>query len=191
MQPICLGGFVSYFARTSDSDMPISYAYWYATGIVLSSAIYMGIFHPFLLCMFKTAGKMRVACSGLIYQKSLRISKSATKDGQSGAIINLLSTDLVKLNDGLTFLYDVWKGPLEAITFFIVVYAEIGISAAVGFAFLTSFIPLKGETLVFKLLYSIFLNVIDDRIYSMDRSTISTTSNEESQTNRFSHKNHE
>lgn len=88
---------------------------------------------------------MRVACSGLIYRKSLRLRKSAAKEGQNGHIINLLSNDLSQFDDGLLYLHDVWKGPLEALAFFIVIYIEIGIAAAVGMAFLICFIPLQGN----------------------------------------------
>lgn len=85
-----------------------------------------------------------MACSGLIYQKTLRLLKSSSEEGQSGKIINLLSNDLAKFDIGLAFLHDVWKGPLEAITFFVVIYMEIGIAAIGGMAFLASFIPLQG-----------------------------------------------
>lgn len=136
---------MSYFARSDGTDVTIDDAYWYAGGVVFSSAFYTGIYHPFVLCMFTTSCKIRVACSGLIYQKALRISKSSVKEGQTGQIINLLSTDLVKLDNGLTFLYDIWKGPLEAFAFFIIIYSEIGSAALVGFGFLISFVPLKGE----------------------------------------------
>lgn len=120
-------------------------AYWYATGIVLSTAFMIVTFHPFILYIFKTSCKVRIACSGLIYQKSLRLMKSSTEEGQNGLIINLLSSDLAKFDIGLAFLHDVWKGPLEALVFFIVIYIEIGVAAVAGMAFLASFIPLQGK----------------------------------------------
>ncbi|XP_031635556.1 multidrug resistance-associated protein 4-like [Contarinia nasturtii] len=143
IQPICLGGLVGYFAQTEEINITLNDAYWYATGIVLSTAFMTITFHPFILFIFKTACKARVACSGLIYQKTLRLSKSLTEEGQNGKIINLLSSDLAKFDIGLAFLHDTWKGPLEAIVFFLVIYIEIGISAVFGMAFLASFIPLQ------------------------------------------------
>lgn len=145
IQPICLGGFVAYFAQTEATDITLNDAYWYASGIVLSSAYMIITFNPFILYQFKTACKVRVACSGLIYQKSLRLLKSSTEEGQSGKIINLLSNDLAKFDLGMTFLNDLWKGPLQAIAFFVVIYMEIGIASVVGMAFLFSFVPLQGN----------------------------------------------
>lgn len=104
-------------------------------------------FHPFILYLFKTSCKLRVACSGLLYKKTLQLSKSSTEEGQNGKIINLLSDDLVKIQDGLPFLFDMWEGPLEAIAFFVVIYMEIGTAAIVGIAFLASFIPLQGKNI--------------------------------------------
>lgn len=145
-QPICLGGFVAYFAQSEGQyDIPLRDAYWYASGIVLSTAFMVLTFHPFILVINKTACKVRVACSGLVYQKSLRLLRSSTKDGQNGHIINLLSNDLAKFDLGLSYLHDVWKGPMEAIAYFIVIYLEIGLSGVVGMAFLTSFIPLQSK----------------------------------------------
>lgn len=103
-------------------------------------------YHPFILFVFKTGCKVRVACSGLIYRKSTRLLKSSAQDGQSGQIINLMANDLSKLEIGMSFfIYDFWKGPLEALSFFGVIYHEIGLSAVIGMAFLASFIPLQGK----------------------------------------------
>lgn len=111
---------------------------------MLSSAVLVVGFNPTILYIFKTSCRLRVACAGLMYQKTLRLSKSSAEDGLNGKIINLLSNDLSKLDLCFGFVHDVWKGPMEAIVFFIVIYYEIGISAVVGMAFLVSFTPLQG-----------------------------------------------
>lgn len=103
------------------------------------------VYHWFIYYLFNTSAKIRVACAGLIYQKVLRLSKSSAEEGQNGKIVNLISTDLAKFDDGLTFLYDVWKGPLQAIVFFVVIYMEIGVAAFAGMAFMASFVPLQGK----------------------------------------------
>lgn len=145
IQPICLGGFVSYFAQTNATEISTIDAYWYASGIVLATGFITLTFHPFVLYTAKEACKIRVACSGLIYSKSLRLLKSATQEGQNGQIINLLSNDLSKFDRAITFLYCVWKGPFETIAYSMVIYREIGISAVIGMAFLVAFVPLQGN----------------------------------------------
>lgn len=144
MQPICLGGLVSYFAQTETTDITLSDAYWYASGIVLITAYMLATFHPFIFYIYAMACKMRVACSGLVYQKSLRLLRSSTEEGQSGRIIHLLSNDLPKFDLGMGYLHDVWKGPMQAVAYFVVIYMEIGIAGVAGMAFLVSFVPLQG-----------------------------------------------
>lgn len=150
IQPIFLGNFVSYFAQTDDNNQITSTeAYCNAFGIILSAAFFALIFSPFVLYMCETSYKIRVAYSGLIYRKALQISKSSTENGRNGIIINLLSNDLAKFHDGLSYIFDAWRGPFEAVFFFIIIYMEIGNAAIVGYAFLASFIPLKGTNTKF------------------------------------------
>lgn len=144
VQPLCLGGLVAYFVP-NQTQISSDDAYMYASGIVLTTAFMIVTFHPFILYILKTACKLRLGCGGLIYRKSLRLSKSTTEDGLNGRVINLLSNDLGKFDIGLAFLHDIWKGPIESLVFGIIIYMEIGISAVVGMAFLASFIPLQGR----------------------------------------------
>lgn len=137
---------MSYFAP-NQTEITIKDAYWYAFGIAFSSAIMVLTFHPFILYVLTVAAKYRVACSGLIYKKSLKLSKSSTEDGLNSKVINLISNDLAKFDLGLGFLHDIWKGPIEAIVFGTVIYFEIGSPAIIGMAFLASFIPLQGNGL--------------------------------------------
>lgn len=143
LQPLCLGGLVSYFTL-NQTDISSDDAYAYATGIVLSTVFTVVCFHPFIFNIFEMACEFRLGCSGLIYRKSLRLSKSTTEDGPNGKVINLLSNDLNKFDLGVLFLTYTWKGPIEAIVSGIFIYKEIGISAIVGMAFLASFIPFQG-----------------------------------------------
>lgn len=126
-----------------------------------------------------------IGCSGLIYKKSVRLLKSAAEEGQNGTIINLLSNDLSKFDIGLAFLHDVWKGPFEALAFFIVIYMEIGVAAVAGMAFLASFIPLQGK--FNDCMYDERTLNFDSLIWfsSMDWPQISTVAHEEHKTNGF------
>lgn len=88
--------------------------------------------------------QLRSGCSGLIYQKLLRISKSS-ESGQNGQIINLLSNDLLKFDRAITLLFVVLRAPMELIAYSVVIYTEIGVSAVIGMAFLIAFVPFQGK----------------------------------------------
>lgn len=68
IQPLCLGGLVAYFAA-DQTHISKTDAYWYAGGIVISSAVSVTTFHPFFLYIFETGTKVRLGCSGLVYRK--------------------------------------------------------------------------------------------------------------------------
>lgn len=138
---------VDYFAQAEDKDQKITEAdaYWYATGIIVTTAYIFGSFHIFSLYTMRTAGKLRVACSGMIYQKTLRLVKSSIEDGDHGKIINLLSNDLAKFDLVFYFIQEIWKGPIQALSFLVVIYLEVGWSGVIGLFFLLSFIPLQGK----------------------------------------------
>lgn len=60
--------------------------------------------------MSKMGYIFRVASSGLMYQKVLRLTKSSNEDGLNGRIINILSNDLGMFDIALGFIHDIWKG---------------------------------------------------------------------------------
>lgn len=93
--------------------------------------------------MYKIGGKIRVACGGLIYQKSLRIFKSSAQSVQTGTIVNLLANDVKKFDEAILLAIGLWCAPLEIVSFFIITYLEVGVSALAGIGFLMCFIPLQ------------------------------------------------
>lgn len=145
VQPICLGGLLSYFSPIKEFKVTLNEAYWYATGIVLSNAFTLIAYHPFDMWKVKMAGLLRTSCSGLVYRKALRLSKSQVGEGENGRITNLLSNDISKIDSAIRMINYVWNGPLETLVFATVIYIEVGISALVGITFLASFIPLQGN----------------------------------------------
>lgn len=67
-QPLFLGGLISYFSP-GQTEITKNEAYYYATGVVMSMFINVLIVYPFLLYLYHTAMKIRVACCSLIYRK--------------------------------------------------------------------------------------------------------------------------
>ncbi|XP_059610916.1 ATP-binding cassette sub-family C member 4-like [Phlebotomus argentipes] len=141
-QPLCLGGLVTYFSP-GDEIVSKTEAYMYALGIIISSLIPVLIFHPFILFIFQQGMKIRVGTCALMYEKVMRLSKSAVFDGLNGQVINLMSNDVGRFDIAMAFIHDLWKGPTEAILLGYFIYREIGVSGVLGMAFLLSFIPLQ------------------------------------------------
>lgn len=93
--------------------------------------------------MFCIGTKIRLALSGLIYRKCLKLSKSSSNDGSNGKAINIMSNDLGKFDICLVFLHDLWKGPVESLLLGTVMFLHIEYAAIIGIGFMFLFIPLQ------------------------------------------------
>lgn len=145
IQPICLGGLINYFGQSEgDESITLGEAYAYASGIVLSTAFIMVTFHPYIFYAKNVSCNLRMACSGLIYKKALKILKSSAEEGQNGKIINILSSDLARFEVSFINIHDIWEGPLHVLLFLIVIYMQIGYYSVIGILFMLAFIPLQG-----------------------------------------------
>lgn len=144
IQPLCLGGLVMYF-RPGQQDTTEQEAYLYAAAIVVCILVPAISFHPFIMYILQIGMKIRLGCCAILYQKALRISKSMTIDGFDGQVINLMSNDVSKFDYGITYVHDLWKGPLELFILGYFIYREINICGLVGIGFMLLFIPLQGE----------------------------------------------
>ena len=142
LQPLFLGGLVSYFAA-GQSTVSEREAIYYAAGIVSCSLVMVCTLQPNLFYAFKTSTRIRVALSGLIYRKCLQISKNSTDDGLRGRAINILANDLSMFDSALCFIQDWWKGPTESLIIGYLMYREIGWAAVIGMSFMLAFIPLQ------------------------------------------------
>lgn len=143
IQPLCLGGLVSYFAP-GQTLYTKQDAYVFTLGIIVGVANNVFTFHPYMLWMQEKSLNIRSGLSGLLYKKAMSMSKAATPEGLNGKMINLMSNDLPRFEQALGFLHEVWKGPMESILFTYFMYQEIGVAAVIGTAVVLSFIPLQG-----------------------------------------------
>lgn len=141
---MCLGGLVMYF-RPGQTDITEQEAYLYAGAIVVCNLLPAVTFHPYCLYILQIGMKIRLGCSAMLYKKALRISKSMTVDGFDGQVINLMSNDVSRFDSAITFVQDLWKGPLELFILGYFIYREIRFCGLVGIGFMLLFIPLQGK----------------------------------------------
>ncbi|CAF1332047.1 unnamed protein product [Didymodactylos carnosus] len=95
--------------------MSASTAWLLAVGIIFMSAFSSFIYHPYFYQIQLCAIQLRVAYSGLLYRKVLRLSSRSTNTMSSGQIINLLSNDVSQIEPALYFINYIWVAPLEVI----------------------------------------------------------------------------
>lgn len=133
------------YFRPGQTDTTEQEAYFYASAIVVCILVPAITFHPFTLYLLQIGMKIRLGCCAMLYQKALRISKSMTVDGFDGQVINLMSNDVSRFDQAITFVHDLWKGPLEVVVLGFFIYREIDFCGLVGIGFMLLFIPLQGK----------------------------------------------
>ncbi|XP_076648686.1 putative multidrug resistance-associated protein lethal(2)03659 isoform X2 [Halictus rubicundus] len=142
LQPIFLGRLLKYYS--SPNEITKEEAYWYATGVILCSALLIFVIHPYMMAILHMGMKMRVACCSLIYRKALKLSRTALGETTVGQAVNLLSNDVNRFDVAIIFLHYLWIGPLETVIVMYFMYREVEISAIIGVAVLLLFVPLQG-----------------------------------------------
>jgi ATP-binding cassette subfamily C (CFTR/MRP) protein 4 len=139
-QPLLIGRLMTYYTPNQTSTSK-NEAYIYASFIVVSSFLYVVIGHCYAFGLAHLGMKIRVACSSLIYRKSLKLSQSVLAESGVGQMVNLLSNDVGRFDVALSNVHFLWMGPLETLVILGLLYWMLGPTAVVGIGILLAFIP--------------------------------------------------
>lgn len=142
--PLSIGRLVSYFGG-SKHEISETEAYLQALAIVLCLLLDAFLSHPSMMGFMHITMKMRISCSSLLYRKTLRLSRTALASTTVGQLVNLLSNDVSRFDQGFLLAHYVWIGPIQAGVGTYLIYREIGVAALFGMAFLLSFIPMQSK----------------------------------------------
>ncbi|KAH8420816.1 hypothetical protein KR222_005629 [Zaprionus bogoriensis] len=143
-QPLCLAGLVAFYSDSNNLDLDDkTEGYLYAVGVILCSLFNVMFMHPYMLGMFHTGMKVRVAMCSMIYRKALRLSRTALGDTTIGQVVNLISNDVGRLDVSVIHVHYLWLGPVEIGVVTWLMWREIGVSAFFGVAVMLLFVPLQ------------------------------------------------
>jgi ATP-binding cassette subfamily C (CFTR/MRP) protein 4 len=95
------------------TEITPSQAYTYAALIVFLYLIRTLFYNWLMIEMTALGMKIRIACSSLIYRKTLKMKKHILQKITEGQIINLLSNDVTRFNELFAYLHFVWIGPVQ------------------------------------------------------------------------------
>ncbi|KAI8514342.1 Multidrug resistance-associated protein 4 [Branchiostoma belcheri] len=130
IQPIVLGWLIDYFSP--ESTVTTTQAYLYALVISVCALAFSLIIHPYLFSVMALGWKMRVACCGLIYRKTLKLSHTALGKSNTGQIVNLMSNDVKRFDQAAVFCNYLWIVPFEILIVTILLYRDLGPSCLAG-----------------------------------------------------------
>lgn len=140
--PILLGLLIAYF-----TDNPYQHsqrdAFLIASGIVLTQLFQVLLYYPYKFFTYTESIKLKIACSSLIYDKILSLTKFTMSDGMSGQAINLLSNDIARFDLALSAINDFWQNPIGSAVAGYLIFDQIGVAAFAGLTIFVLFLPLQ------------------------------------------------
>ncbi|CAF2103986.1 unnamed protein product [Rotaria magnacalcarata] len=136
LQPILLTFLMKFFEPCS--AMPAWHAWFLVSAIILTSFFSSILFNYEVYLIDTFALKMRLAYSGLVFRKVLRLSSHAFNIISSGEITNLLSNDATKIEMALFFINYLWLSPLQVLVMILLFWYYVKQVAliAIGYTFL-------------------------------------------------------
>nr|CAD7434431.1 unnamed protein product [Timema monikensis] len=128
--PIFLASLISYF--NPESTYTKSDAYMYAAALITCSLTSALCAHNTSFGNQVVGMKIRVACCSLVYRKTLRLSRTALGQTETGKMVNLLSNDVNRFEQLTYFLHYLWVLPIQTIIVIAIIWQWVGVSAAIG-----------------------------------------------------------
>lgn len=92
--------------------------------------------------------QVRTAITGLVYNKSLRLSPSAKTGTTSGQIVNLMQLDATKISVLMMQLHFMWSGIFQILGYLAQLFYYIGPSALAGVALMPLIVVFQGKLMV-------------------------------------------
>lgn len=113
--------------------------------VIITTFIQFITVHPYYFCIQHIGMKIRIAICSLVYQKSLRLSKSALNHTTVGQIVNLLSNDVNRFDIGLIFVPYLIIAPIQSVIIILILskyYLGVAPTLA-GFSVFLIYLPFQ------------------------------------------------
>uniref|UniRef100_A0A670K068 ABC-type glutathione-S-conjugate transporter n=1 Tax=Podarcis muralis TaxID=64176 RepID=A0A670K068_PODMU len=121
----------------TDPEAPYWKGYFYATLMFLLACLETLLEQQYMYMCLVLGVRLKTAVTGLVYRKVKKI------DGQKGEIVNLVSVDVQKLTDLITYFNGTWLAPIRIIVCFIFLWQLLGPYALTAIAVFLFLLPLN------------------------------------------------
>eukprot|EP00055_Hartaetosiga_balthica_P012308 m.59252 g.59252 ORF g.59252 m.59252 type:complete len:1418 (+) comp7903_c0_seq3:26-4279(+) len=138
-EPFMLGQIV----KQIQDDSPLSDVY--ISAIILMAIIFVHVFlhHLCFLWTWNMAYRFMAATIGLIYRKSLKISKQSFATLSTGHVVNLVSNDIERFLNFSVMAHFIYLAPIQTILGAYLIWQQVGASTLFGIGVYILFLPLN------------------------------------------------
>ncbi|CRL03642.1 CLUMA_CG016458, isoform A [Clunio marinus] len=141
LPPIFLSQLIKFYTNSSGINQKEAAAYSF--GIIFSIFLNSMISNASHVNGLKLGAMIKAGVSSMIYQKSLKLSKTSLGNITTGKLINLLATDAGKFQGIIFWIHYLWVGFIQTALVTFLIYQEVGVSAFAGIFVLISLLPLQ------------------------------------------------
>ncbi|KAL1920360.1 uncharacterized protein VTP21DRAFT_737 [Calcarisporiella thermophila] len=127
-------------ALQNKGKVPVGELVGHAFGVILAVLLHAIFHHQYFYVALRAGVRMRVALTGFLYRKIMLADKSFINSGQ---VLNLISNDVQRFEDGSSVFAFAIIGPVESIVILGVIWRFLGIIALAGYGCLALLIPLN------------------------------------------------
>lgn len=127
------------FGMTAQTSAIVS-----AVGFVVCAALSATMNHFNITLTDHVGMQMKIACSALLYQKSLRLSQKGLHETSVGQVSNLLANDVNRMVDYAYFAHSPVVATLQLAIVTVLLWRELNWSCLPGLAIFFFFIPIQG-----------------------------------------------
>uniref|UniRef100_A0A670JW41 ATP-binding cassette sub-family C member 6 n=1 Tax=Podarcis muralis TaxID=64176 RepID=A0A670JW41_PODMU len=127
----------------TDPEAPYWKGYFYATLMFLLACLETLLEQQYMYMCLVLGVRLKTAVTGLVYRKILAMSDAAKKATTEGEIVNLVSVDVQKLTDLITYFNGTWLAPIRIIVCFIFLWQLLGPYALTAIAVFLFLLPLN------------------------------------------------
>ncbi|KAJ3214883.1 Multidrug resistance-associated protein 1 [Dinochytrium kinnereticum] len=122
---------------------PASTGYMYAVILGLAQMVAGWCTHKYFDKAMRAGFRVRSALTASLYSKCLRLSPKGRQSFSSGAIVNIMATDMSRMERGTAFLNLVWSVPYLFIVAMALLVYNVGVAAIAGLVLLLFLAPFQ------------------------------------------------
>ena len=130
----------------TDAEAPAWHGGTLVAGFFISNVLATVSDQRYIYTIYKASLKVKMSLLTAVFEKNLRLSTLARASPKlsSGRIVSIVSTDVDRIQDGMSALHDLWGLPLRAVIGITIMYIVMGWPAFVGVGIFLLLIPVQG-----------------------------------------------
>ena len=117
--------------------------YWSAAGLCTFQILSVLLNHHYFFRTFKMGMDVRIACSGLMYRKCLRLHQSVLAHTGDAHVLTLLADDANRFDLAFVHLHFLLLGPLQIVVVLAILWPLFGVASAAAVLLLFLYIPFQ------------------------------------------------